>query len=137
MEIADFDENRKVIIIDKALLDLDDNKISNAKIICLTVSDDIPTLQKIIKYANAKVKNHDSDLLLEKKKEFLLDNFQLTQGEKKIYKYIESGMTRTEIANKLALSKITVRNTISRILKKISVKSSQEAVKKVKKMLID
>jgi DNA-binding CsgD family transcriptional regulator len=137
LEIADFDENRKVIIIDKALLDLDDNKISNAKIICLTVSDDIPTLQKIIKYANAKVKNHDSDLLLEKKKEFLLDNFQLTQGEKKIYKYIESGMTRTEIANKLALSKITVRNTISRILKKISVKSSQEAVKKVKKMLID
>jgi DNA-binding CsgD family transcriptional regulator len=55
-------------------------------------------------------------------------NEQITVREKQILKYIESGMGTREIAESLHISKYTVRNHRSNLLKKTSTKTSIQAL---------
>ncbi|NBI27505.1 response regulator transcription factor [Chengkuizengella marina] len=58
---------------------------------------------------------------------------KLTPAEKEVFQHIEKGMTQTEIGKKLYKSESTLKNQVNKILKKLGVKSSKEAVKKVKR----
>ena len=55
----------------------------------------------------------------------------LTSSEKEILALIQDGHSQTEIADILCKSKGTLRCQINKIIKKMGVKSSKEAVKKV------
>jgi DNA-binding NarL/FixJ family response regulator len=69
------------------------------------------------------------DYLRLKKEEQLKE---LTNAEKEIFGLIEEGYTQKQIQDKLYKSESTLKSQISQVLKKLGVKSSKEAVKKVK-----
>lgn len=123
----------KVLIIDKTLLENRSNNY-NAQIIYLTTSNNSTIINKILDYVQKKIQKNNKEKpdIQTLKRISVLDNFQLTPQEKKIYIYLEQGKTRSEIAKKLVLSEITIRNAVSRILKKMAVKNSREAILKVK-----
>ncbi|NOV00339.1 response regulator transcription factor [Paenibacillus planticolens] len=56
----------------------------------------------------------------------------LTNAEKEVFELIEEGLTQTQIERKLFKSGSTIKNQVNRILKKLNVRSSREAVEKVK-----
>ncbi|KHF28967.1 Response regulator protein VraR [Anoxybacillus sp. BCO1] len=58
----------------------------------------------------------------------------LTKTEIAILKLIDQGYTQQEIANHLVISVQTVKNHVSRILKKLSAKNGKHAVSKAKEM---
>lgn len=58
----------------------------------------------------------------------------LTKTEIAILKLIDQGYAQQEIANHLVISVQTVKNHVSRILKKLNVKSSKRAASKAKEM---
>ncbi|AKS39540.1 transcriptional regulator [Anoxybacillus gonensis] len=58
----------------------------------------------------------------------------LTKTEISILKLIDQGYTQKEIANHLVISIQTVKNHVSRILKKLSAKNSKHAVCKAREM---
>lgn len=74
-------------------------------------------------------------ILKEKRKEDLLDNFGLSPREKKVYSFLETGLTRTEIACQMNISENTVRNFISRMLKKLDVKNTKIAILKINDLI--
>ena len=57
---------------------------------------------------------------------------ELTPAEKEVFRCIEGGCTQAESQKRLFKSESTIKNQISQILKKLCVKSSREAVRKVK-----
>ncbi|OPH52044.1 hypothetical protein BC351_33305 [Paenibacillus ferrarius] len=56
----------------------------------------------------------------------------LTQAEKEVFGLIEQGFTQSQIEKKLYKSSSTIKNQVNRILKKFNVRSSKEAIEKVK-----
>lgn len=63
------------------------------------------------------------------KREELLNS--LSPSEREIFGMIESGMTQRQIGDKLFKSLSTLKTQITSILKKLGVKSSKEAIRKV------
>lgn len=57
---------------------------------------------------------------------------ELTPAEKEIFELIKSGYTQQNIKSKLFKSENTIKKQVGMILKKLGVKSSREAIKKVK-----
>ncbi|MBD0379605.1 response regulator transcription factor [Paenibacillus sedimenti] len=57
---------------------------------------------------------------------------ELTPAERVIFELIEEGLTQQQIQTKLYKSEKTVKNQVSAILKKLGVKSSKEAIRKVR-----
>jgi NarL family two-component system response regulator LiaR len=74
-------------------------------------------------------------ICFEKRKDNLFTDFQLTHSERRIFNCLEQQKTRTEIAAELCVSENTVKNHITKILDKLKVKSSREAVIKVRGIL--
>ncbi|GGA03554.1 DNA-binding response regulator [Paenibacillus marchantiophytorum] len=56
----------------------------------------------------------------------------LTTAEKEVFGLIEQGFTQSQIEKKLYKSSSTIKNQVNRILKKFNVRSSKEAIEKVK-----
>lgn len=56
---------------------------------------------------------------------------ELTPAEKEVYELVEQGYTQTQIREKLYKSESTLKNQVNRILKKIGVKKTKDAVRKV------
>jgi NarL family two-component system response regulator LiaR len=57
----------------------------------------------------------------------------LTPAEREVYELIEEGYTQTEIERKLYKAESTLKNQVNKMLKKLGVKSSKEAVELVRK----
>lgn len=57
----------------------------------------------------------------------------LTPAEREVFEYIEAGFTQAEIEQKLFKAPSTLKNQVGNILKKLGVKSSKEAVEKVRR----
>jgi NarL family two-component system response regulator LiaR len=77
------------------------------------------------------IKNNEK-LVVEKKKDDLLNKFELTAKEKEVFKFLESNLNRTQISNAMFITKDTVKNHITNILEKLSVKNTQRAIEKIK-----
>jgi DNA-binding NarL/FixJ family response regulator len=58
---------------------------------------------------------------------------ELTSAEREVFELIEEGYTQPEIEKKLYKAESTLKNQVNKMLKKLGVKSSKEAVKKVKR----
>lgn len=58
---------------------------------------------------------------------------QLTAAEREVFELIEEGYTQSQIERKLHKAESTLKNQINRMLKKFGVKSSKEAVEKVRR----
>ncbi|BBH20653.1 DNA-binding response regulator [Paenibacillus baekrokdamisoli] len=58
---------------------------------------------------------------------------ELTTAEREVFELIEEGYTQPEIEKKLYKAESTLKNQVNKMLKKLGVKSSKEAVKKVKR----
>ncbi|MEF2246917.1 MULTISPECIES: response regulator transcription factor [unclassified Paenibacillus] len=58
---------------------------------------------------------------------------QLTQAEREVFELIEDGYTQSQIGAKLYKAESTLKNQVNKMLRKLGVKSSKEAVKKVKR----
>ncbi|MDQ0057966.1 response regulator transcription factor [Paenibacillus harenae] len=57
----------------------------------------------------------------------------LTPAEREVYELIEAGHTQSQIEQKLFKAESTLKNQVNKMLKKFGVKSSKEAIEKVKK----
>lgn len=57
----------------------------------------------------------------------------LTPAEREVYELIEAGYTQSQIEQKLFKAESTLKNQVNKMLKKFGVKSSKEAIEKVKK----
>jgi DNA-binding NarL/FixJ family response regulator len=57
----------------------------------------------------------------------------LTPAEREVFELIEQGRTQAEIGRSLFKSESTLKNQVNRILKKLGVRSSREAVRKVRR----
>jgi NarL family two-component system response regulator LiaR len=57
----------------------------------------------------------------------------LTPAEREIFELMEAGYTQAEMAKKLFKSEQTLKNQVNKILKKLGVRSSREAVAKVRR----
>lgn len=57
----------------------------------------------------------------------------LTASEREVFELIEEGYTQSQIEGKLHKSESTLKNQVNKILKKLGVKSSKEAVRKVRR----
>ena len=57
----------------------------------------------------------------------------LTPSEREVFELIEEGYTQSQIEGKLHKSESTLKNQVNKILKKLGVKSSKEAVWKIKR----
>ncbi|NIK76709.1 NarL family two-component system response regulator LiaR [Paenibacillus castaneae] len=58
---------------------------------------------------------------------------ELTGAEREVFELIEEGYTQSQIEKKLYKAESTLKNQVNKILKKFGVKSSKEAVEKVKR----
>ncbi|WP_020616898.1 response regulator [Paenibacillus daejeonensis] len=56
----------------------------------------------------------------------------LTPAEREVYELIEQGYTQSQIEKKLFKAESTLKNQVNKMLKKLGVKSSKEAVERVK-----
>lgn len=57
----------------------------------------------------------------------------LTEAEREVYELIEEGHTQSQMTKKLFKSESTLKTQVNRILKKLGVRSSKEAVEKVQR----
>jgi NarL family two-component system response regulator LiaR len=57
----------------------------------------------------------------------------LTPAEREVYELIEEGYTQSEIERKLYKAESTLKNQVNKMLKKLGVRSSKEAVELVRK----
>ncbi len=57
----------------------------------------------------------------------------LTPAEREVFELIETGHTQSQIEQKLYKAESTLKNQVNKMLKKFGVKSSKEAIEKVKK----
>lgn len=74
------------------------------------------------------------ETLLQKKRDELLNRFNLTNKEKEIYCYLEKGLTPQEIAERLVVEEKTTRNHIGNIAKKMDT-DKDGIVIKIKKLI--
>ncbi|WP_424768927.1 response regulator [Paenibacillus sp. sgz302251] len=58
---------------------------------------------------------------------------QLTGAEREVFELIEAGYTQSQIEQKLFKAESTLKNQVNKILKKFGVRSSKEAIEKVKR----
>jgi len=58
---------------------------------------------------------------------------QLSQAEREVFELIEDGYTQSQIGAKLYKAESTLKNQVNNMLRKLGVKSSKDAVKKVKR----
>ncbi|WP_372011612.1 response regulator [Paenibacillus chitinolyticus] len=58
---------------------------------------------------------------------------KLTTAEREVYELIEEGYTQSQIEKKLVKAESTLKNQVNKMLKKLGVKSSKEAVEKVRR----
>ncbi|MCA0758009.1 response regulator transcription factor [Paenibacillus sp. N4] len=58
---------------------------------------------------------------------------ELTAAEREVFELIEDGHTQSQIERKLHKAESTLKNQINKMLKKFGVKSSKEAVEKVRR----
>jgi len=58
---------------------------------------------------------------------------QLTPAEREVYELIEAGYSQSQIEKKLYKAESTLKNQVNKILKKLGVRSSREAVEKVRR----
>lgn len=58
---------------------------------------------------------------------------ELTTAEREVFELIEQGYTKSQIERTLYKTESTVKNQVNKILKKIGVRSSREAVEKVRR----
>lgn len=58
---------------------------------------------------------------------------ELTAAEREVYELIEEGYTQPQMEQKLFKAESTLKNQVGKILKKLGVKSSKEAVEKVRR----
>nr|WP_183600391.1 response regulator transcription factor [Paenibacillus phyllosphaerae] len=58
---------------------------------------------------------------------------ELTVAEREVFELIEEGYTQTQIEKKLFKAESTLKNQVNKILKKFGVRSSKEAIEKVRK----
>ncbi|MFX3635138.1 MAG: response regulator [Candidatus Pristimantibacillus sp.] len=58
---------------------------------------------------------------------------ELTAAEREVFELIEEGYTQSQIEKKLYKAESTLKNQVNKMLKKLGVKSSKEAVEKVKR----
>ena len=94
--------------------------------------EDYSDLPKIIQksfYGNSPMQVVLEDYIRLKREERLKD---LTPAERQIYELMESGYSQSQIEDKLVKTQNTLRAQVKKILKKLGVSSSKEAVIKVK-----
>jgi DNA-binding CsgD family transcriptional regulator len=60
-----------------------------------------------------------------------IDEFDLSRREKEVLSYISKGLSNTEIAKKMFVSKNTIKTHISHIYSKLDVKNRIQAIKKI------
>jgi NarL family two-component system response regulator LiaR len=133
-----------------AALELKENR--NLKIIMLTSMSDEEVIQKsfaagAVDYILKKDVNRIAEIIrstyegttpiqaLIKDYNRLKDEEQLkelTTAERQVYDLVEKGYSRKEMQKKLVKSENTLKNQIKNILKKLSVSSTKEAIRKVK-----
>jgi len=58
---------------------------------------------------------------------------ELTPAEREVFELIEAGYTQTQIEQKLYKAESTLKNQVNKILKKLGVKSSKEAIERVRR----
>lgn len=58
---------------------------------------------------------------------------ELTTAEREVFELIEEGYTQSQIEKKLYKAESTLKNQVNKMLKKLGVRSSREAVDKVKR----
>lgn len=58
---------------------------------------------------------------------------ELTGAEREVFELIESGYTQSQIEQKLFKAESTLKNQVNKMLKKFGVRSSKEAVEKVRR----
>jgi DNA-binding NarL/FixJ family response regulator len=58
---------------------------------------------------------------------------ELTGAEREVFELIEAGYTQSQIEKKLYKAESTLKNQVNKMLKKLGVRSSKEAVEKVKR----
>ncbi|MUT67005.1 response regulator transcription factor [Paenibacillus sp. NEAU-GSW1] len=58
---------------------------------------------------------------------------ELTAAEREVFELIEDGYTQPQIEKKLYKAESTLKNQVNKMLKKLGVKSSKEAIEKVKR----
>ncbi|MFS0838564.1 response regulator [Paenibacillus sp. 1P03SA] len=58
---------------------------------------------------------------------------ELTAAEREVFELIEEGYTQSQIEKKLVKAESTLKNQVNKMLKKLGVKSSKEAVEKVRR----
>lgn len=90
---------------------------------------DIPRAVRKTFYGNSPYQVVLEDYVRLKREEQLKD---LTAAEREIFNLIEQGYTQAQIEEKLIKTKNTLRTQIKKIIKKLGVSSSKEAIKKVK-----
>ena len=57
----------------------------------------------------------------------------LTAAEREVFELIEDGYTQPQIQEKLYKAESTLKNQVNKMLKKLGVRSSKEAVEKVRR----
>ncbi len=80
------------------------------------------------------VKNN-AKLVVEKKKDDILNKFELTAKEKEVFKFLENNLNRTQISNAMFITTDTVKNHITNILEKLAVKNTRNAVEKIRSIM--
>jgi NarL family two-component system response regulator LiaR len=58
---------------------------------------------------------------------------ELTAAEREVFDMIEQGYTQSQIGRMLHKTESTLKNQVNKLLKKLGVRSSREAVKKVRR----
>jgi len=127
-------DDKRFVLVDESILE---QQTVDAKVIVVTILNDPQICDKIINSThtqNAVHQDYESLVLAQKKNE-ILESFCLTAKEKKVFGYLELGLTRSEIAEKMLISHGTVRNSVTKILKKLSAKNSQAAIRKIQDLL--
>ncbi|MBB6734079.1 response regulator [Cohnella zeiphila] len=61
----------------------------------------------------------------------------LTPAEREVFEHLEAGYTQAEIERKLFKTESTLKNQVGKILKKLGVRTSKQAVDKVRRRGID
>ena len=90
-----------------------------SKVINVVLEGGIWTDSKIAGYIFDVLKNIEEK---QKEEKLTLEDFNISEREKEVLKLIADGLTNEEIAEKLFVSKNTVKNHVASIISKLSVK---------------
>ena len=84
----------------------------------------------------AEVVKENEVVLLQKKEDDILTEFHLTNAEKKVFRYLTLNHNRKQISLLLVVSQNTIKNHIHNMLKKLSVNNTEEAIVKIRKLVV-